>query len=92
MEEFGHNPVASRFEVHIDGQFAGEAHYRLDGDLATFDHTVVLPEYGGRGVAGRLVRHAMDEVRAAGRWKVRAECPYVAGWFSKHPDEADLLA
>lgn len=91
-EEFSHNQAESRFEVHIDGGLAGECHYRLDGDVAVFDHTVVPPEFGGRGIAGRLVTHAMDEVRTAGAWKVRPACSYVAGWFGKHPEYADLLA
>jgi predicted GNAT family acetyltransferase len=91
-EEFTHNRAAGQFEVAIDGAFAGEAHYVLSDGVATFDHTVVLPEFGGRGVAGRLVQHAMDEVRAAGEWKVRPVCPYVVRWFAQNPEYSDLLA
>ena len=91
-EEFSQNQAESQFEVHIDDVFAGECHYRLVGDVAVFDHTMVLPEFGGRGVAERLVTYAMDGVRAAGAWKVQPVCSYVAGWFDKHPEYADLLA
>jgi predicted GNAT family acetyltransferase len=91
-EEFSHDRAAGRFEVRIDGRFAGEAHYTLRGDVAVFDHTVVPPEFGGRGVAGRLVQHAMNEVRAAGEWRVRPVCSYVVWWFDHHPEDADLLA
>lgn len=91
-EEFTHNTAAHQFEVTIDGTFAGEAHYTLQDGVATFDHTEVPPQFGGRGVAGRLVQHAMDEVRAAGEWKVRPTCPFVVTWFQRHPDYADLLA
>ena len=42
--------------------------------IADFHHTEVVPAFGGRGVAGRLVRFAMDDVRAAGQWKIRASC------------------
>lgn len=91
-EEFSHDRAARRFEVTIDGVPAGEAHYTLSGDVAAFDHTVVPREFGGRGVAGRLVQHAMDEVRAAGEWRVRPVCSYVVWWFEQHPDYADLLA
>jgi predicted GNAT family acetyltransferase len=91
-EEFSHNQAANQFEVTIDGRLAGEAHYALSGHVAAFDHTKVPEEFGGRGVAGRLVQHAMDEVRAAGEWKVVPSCPYVAHWFDSHPDYADLLA
>ncbi|MFT4110046.1 GNAT family N-acetyltransferase, partial [Propionicimonas sp.] len=76
----------------VDGRFAGEAHYTVRDGVAAFDHTMVPSEFGGRGVAGRLVQHAMDEVRAAGEWKVRPVCSYVGFWFDRHPEYADLLA
>jgi predicted GNAT family acetyltransferase len=91
-EEFTHNRPASQFEASIDGRFAGAAHYTLSGGVAAFDHTEVPPEFGGRGVAGRLVQHAMDEVRATGEWKVLPSCPYVKRWFRQHPEYSDLLA
>jgi len=91
-EEFRHDREANRYEVLIDGRVVGEAHYELAGDVAAFDHTEVLPQVGGRGVAGRLVRYAMDDVRAAGRWRVRAVCPFVVHWFDRNPGYADLLA
>ncbi len=91
-EELSHDRGTARFVATIDDRFAGEAHYTLSGDVAAFDHTEVPPEFGGRGVAGRLVRYAMDEVRAAGEWKVRPTCPYVIHWFRQHPEYNDLLA
>ncbi len=91
-EEITHDHAGNRFVLSVDGQPAGEAHYTLSGDVAAFDHTEVPPEFGGRGIAGRLVQHAMDAVRAAGEWKVRPTCPYVKHWFSQHPDYSDLLA
>lgn len=91
-EEFTHDRASGRFEVTIDGVPAGMAHYSLAGQVAAFDHTEVAPAFGGRGVAERLVQHAMDEVRAAGEWKVRPACSYVVRWFEEHPDYADVLA
>lgn len=92
MEEFSHNQAASRFEVTVDGRFAGEAHYVLADGVATFDHTEVREEFGGRGIAGRLVRYALDDVRAAGEWKIVPVCPYVTRWLRAHPEYGDLLA
>ena len=91
-EEYRHNEGAGRYEVSIDGQPAGEAHYTVRGDVAWFDSTVVPPRFGGRGVAGRLVAFAMDDVRSRGGLKVRPACSYVVAWFDKHPEYADLLA
>lgn len=89
--EFTHNQAASRYEARQDGELAGEARYVLDGSVADFDHTLVPPEFEGQGIAGRLVQFAMDDVRAAGEWTVRATCPYVARWLDRHPDYADLV-
>ncbi len=89
--EFIHNIAASQYEAWQDGELAGEAHYRLIGTVADFDHTLVPPKLEGQGIAGRLVQYAMDDVRAEDAWTVRPTCPYVAHWFHKHPDYADLL-
>lgn len=91
-EEFHHNEQAGRYEVSIDGVPAGEAHYTLRDQVASFDSTFVPPQFGGRGVAGRLVTYAMDDVRAKGGLKVRPACSYVVDWFDRHPEYADLLA
>ncbi|HEY3337198.1 MAG TPA: GNAT family N-acetyltransferase [Propionicimonas sp.] len=91
-EEFRHRREDGAYEVTIGGTPAGVASYHLANGIADFHHTEVVPAFGGRGVAGRLVRFAMDDVRAAGQWKVRASCPYVVHWFGEHPEYADLLA
>lgn len=88
--EFRHNADASRYEAWQGNELAGEAHYTLNGSEATFDHTLVPPKFEGRGVASELVRHAMDDIRAAGEWRVRATCWYVDGWLQRHPEYADL--
>lgn len=90
--DFIHNRELSRYEAWLDGELAGETDYELDDGVADFNHTVVPPQFGGRGIAGALVSFAMDDVRTAGAWKVRPTCSYVAGWFAKHPDYAELLA
>lgn len=90
--DFVHNPAESRYEARAGGELVGEAHYRLDGEVVDFDHTFVAPRLEGGGVAGRLVRFAIDDVRASGGLRVRASCPYVAHWFTRHPQDAELLA
>jgi predicted GNAT family acetyltransferase len=55
-----------------------------------FTHTETLPRFGGRGLAGRLVRHALDEARAGGH-PVVPECWFVAAYIRDHPDDVELL-
>lgn len=89
--DFVHNRELGRYEAWVDGELAGETDYELDDAVADFNHTGVPPQFGGQGIASALVSFAMDDVRATGEWKVRPTCSYVAGWFAKHPDYADLL-
>ena len=47
-------------------------------------------ELGGKGIGSRLIKGALDQVRAEGL-KVVAQCPFVKAYIDKHPEEADLL-
>jgi hypothetical protein len=85
-------PERHRYEARIDGELAGIAQYRESDGLVTFVHTEVMSGFEGKGVGSRLVRGALEDVRARGL-KVRAECEFVKGYLEKHPgDYDDLLA
>ncbi|NDY94635.1 GNAT family N-acetyltransferase [Wenzhouxiangella limi] len=70
---------------------ACELHYSFDDDIVSFDSVRVPDAVGGRGIAGRLTRHALDWARAQDL-SVRPACPYVATWIKRHPDYADRVA
>lgn len=84
------NPDESRFELHMGDKLAGFAEYKLLPTTIVFTHTEVDPAFEGQGLAGRLVRRALDVSRDTGL-KVRPLCPYVAKWISRHPEYQDLL-
>ena len=86
-----HNQGKSRFEIFVDGELAGFTHYDLSNGVARFDHTEVQPRFNGRGLGTTLVKGAFDEVRAAGQWKIRAVCPFVAIFVKRHPEYDDLV-
>ncbi|MEP7347716.1 MAG: GNAT family N-acetyltransferase, partial [Gemmatimonadaceae bacterium] len=77
------NQDRHRFETVIDGKYA-IAEYRIDDKTMTLFHTLVPVELRGRGIAGTVVRAALDSARQRGL-KVVPQCPYVAGFISKHP-------
>lgn len=77
--------------------------YAMDGDkllaevifhahdgVAEISRTFVDDSLRGQGVAGKLVRAAVDQIRADGQ-KAAASCSYAEVWFQNHPEEADLL-
>ncbi len=84
-------PDRSRYEILVDGEVAGFADYRLEGGQVVFPHTVVRPEFEGKGLGGKLVRAALDEADAKGL-AVVAECSFVARWIELHPEYQRLLA
>lgn len=86
-----HNQGKSRYEIFVDGELAGFTHYDLSNGVARFDHTEVQPRFNGRGLGTTLVKGAFDEVRAAGQWKIRAVCPFVAIFVKRHPEYDDLV-
>ena len=83
------NEQKSRYETTVDGHTAFSA-YRKSGDTITFTHTEVPPELEGKGIAGAIVKHALDEARAQ-KLGVVASCVYVAGYVRRHPEYQDLL-
>ena len=65
--------------------------YRLQQGRLTIDHTGVPAAIGGKGVAGELVKAALEYARAEGL-RVVAACSYSAAYVQRHPEYADLLA
>jgi uncharacterized protein len=83
------NEDQSRFETTIDGKTAFSA-YKREGDTITFTHTEVPPELEGKGIAGAIVKHALDDARA-NNLGVVAACSYVASYVRRHSEYGDLL-
>ena len=84
-----HNAAARRFEVAIDGKTACSK-YLLAGNKIVIEHAEVPVELEGRGIAGRLVRTALDYARAQ-NLVVLALCPYARAFIGRHPEYQDLL-
>jgi predicted GNAT family acetyltransferase len=89
--ETRNNEEESRYELLVDGRVVGIADYRLDGGTAVFPHTEIDHALRGQGYGEKLVRGALDDVRAGGR-RVVPVCWYVAQFIDDNPEYADLLA
>lgn len=87
---FTDNPAQSRFEAHIDGELAGFMDYVLDGGQYAIPYTRVFPQFGGRGLGGRLVAAALTEIDARGGTVVPI-CPFVPKVIDEHPEFAHLV-
>lgn len=81
--------VAGRFEILVGDVVAGYADYQDEAGVRTFPHTVVDSEFGGRGLAGRMIGEALQATRDDGL-RVRPVCSFVERYVQKNPDAADL--
>lgn len=83
------NRAASRYEASIDGRPAGYSTYEEEPGRVTFVHTVVRPQFEGRGVGSRLAKFAIHDVRARGL-RITPVCPFVRAFLRRH-DEYDSI-
>ena len=74
---------ADRYELDVDGGMAIAA-YRAEGNVLVFTHTEVPEALEGRGIASRLIKGALDDIRASGR-RIVPQCPFVAAYIERPP-------
>lgn len=80
------DPERNRYELYEDGEQVGMVTYRLGPGSIDVIHTEVDSDHGGRGLAGILVRAALDDARVRDL-AVLPHCSYVAKFIGEHRDE-----
>ncbi|TQF69357.1 N-acetyltransferase [Rhodococcus spelaei] len=103
--EVSNNAGQSRFELRLNGDLVGIlGYYELDTNAASgvragrrsgppivsFMHTVIVEDFGHRGLAAVMVRRALDAARGYG-WKVRPVCTYLQRFIADNPEYRDLI-
>jgi predicted GNAT family acetyltransferase len=89
MSGIVNNGEKHRYELAVEGHIAA-TYYKIEDGVITFVHTEVPPELGGKGIGSKLIRGALDSVRADGL-KVIPECPFVKAFIDKNSTYQDLL-
>lgn len=85
------NVQQHRFELPIvDGALAA-AYYRVEDGRVVLIHTEVPSEFSGQGIASQLARGTFELLRATGR-KAILKCPFMSGFFVRHPEYSDIIA
>lgn len=83
---------AGEYRAHVAGSpVIGRLTWVMRDGGRVAEHTLVPPEIGGRGVAGKLVEALIADARDQA-FRVVRQCPYVAAAFDKNPGWADLRA
>jgi predicted GNAT family acetyltransferase len=78
-----------RYTIAVEGKTAGHADYADRGEQRVFYHTVVDPEFGGRGLATILLEEALDAARDDGK-RIVPVCSMVETVLKKHPEFDDI--
>ncbi|WP_329129483.1 N-acetyltransferase [Streptomyces sp. NBC_01476] len=84
------NPAERFYELRVDGEPAGVLVYESAGSRRVITHTVIQRGFQGRGLSGRLVRAALDDLRAR-HHTVTSYCEVVDRFIEAHPEYADLI-
>ena len=77
------NADARRWEVRDGDQLIAFAEYRLSPGRIVFTHTVVEPEFEGRGIGSRLARTVLDDAVARGL-RITPRCPFIRAYVERH--------
>lgn len=89
MSEVTDNQAEQQFEMEAGGALAFLT-YRVQDGARYLMHTEVPGELRGRGLGSRLVRGALDRVRAEGE-RVVPLCPFVAKFIERHAEYEPLV-
>ncbi len=80
----------NRSAAYIDGKQIGECEISISGKAWTITHTGVRPEYGGRGIAKKLVLMVIETARAKDA-KIIPLCSYAGKLMSGKEEFKDVL-
>ncbi|QXF82932.1 N-acetyltransferase [Rhodococcus pyridinivorans] len=91
------NADQNRFELRLNGDLVGIlAYYDFERvpapnpPVVDFMHTVIVEDFGHRGLAAVLVGGSLDLARSRG-WRVRPVCTYVQRFVSSHENYRDVV-
>ena len=84
------NPSAFRYELRLGDDVVGTMRYRPEASALVLVHTEVDPDLEGRGLGGRLVAGALDDIRRRGL-RAAPMCSFVRSYVAEHPEYADVV-
>jgi uncharacterized protein len=88
------NPEASTYEAVFGDQVVGTVFYERVHDQAgkriIIRSTVVDPRMRGHGIGSKIVKAALDDVRAKGE-TLTSYCSFVDEYIADHAEYADLV-
>ena len=84
------NQRESRSVALNEGNIIGYCQYKEENNIWSITHTVVKQEFGGRGIAKRLVLAVIDEARKQNK-KINPICSYAKKMMESSDEYKDVL-
>jgi predicted GNAT family acetyltransferase len=78
------------YEILVEGEVVGSTPYERAGRTTSLYHTEVDNRFERRGLGARLVRYALEDVRARGM-RLLPYCPFVRSYIVRHDEYLDLV-
>jgi uncharacterized protein len=88
--EITNNDAERRWEARLDGELAGYAEYGSSPSRIVFTHTVVDPQFEGRGIGSALAKAALDAAIAADK-RIVPYCPFISAYLRRHHEYDDSV-
>lgn len=79
-----------KFYADVDGHEAVIEYAKMD-DVYNLVHTYVPEELRGQGIAEKLTRGTLDEIRRQSA-RFLPSCPYIQSFLKKHPEYQEGVA
>ena len=78
------------YEGRVDDQVVGFVVYKRIGGRVVIRHTVIEPQFRGKGLGAQLVRTVLDDLRAHGD-KLTNYCGFVADFIADNPEYQTIV-
>lgn len=78
-----------RYALAVEGETAVVTYNLIQGGLMVTETIVPIP-LEGRGIASRMARHVLADVKGRGL-VILPVCPFFAAYLKKHPEWAEVV-
>lgn len=84
------NRAAGRYDVFLDGRPAAFSTYELEPGRIVVTHTVVKPQFEGRGIGSRLAKFVVNDAVSRGL-RIKPVCPFTRAYLERHPEYDSIV-
>jgi predicted GNAT family acetyltransferase len=83
-------PEESRYQAFLGDVDVAFSEYETEPGRVIFTHTVVKPEFEGRGIGSRLAKHVVEDVRSRGL-RITPVCPFIRAYLRRHREYDSIV-